>query len=425
MDVNKPAPSLSQENERFLQKPLAIVGLACRLPGHSTTPKKLWDFLERGGVANNDVPKTRFNLKGHYNGSTKPKTMRSPGGMFIEDIDPRDFDASFFGVSGSDATAMDPQQRQLLEVVYECIENAGVPIENLSGAKIGCYVGSYAVDYADMQARNPEDRVPDTVIGIGRAMLSNRISHAFNFKGPSMTIDTACSGSLVGLDVAARYLHTGEADGVICAGANIYLNPEHSIDVGAMKAAGTLTGQCHTFDVKADGYVKAEAINAIYVKRLEDAVRDGDPIRAVLRGIASNSDGRTPGIASPSDEAQAEAIRCAYANAGITNFNDTTYLEFHGTGTQAGDPQEVKGVASVFSASRLPEKPLIIGSIKSNLGHSEPAAGISGVLKAVLAIEHGVIPGNPTFITPNPKIDFEGCRVRAIRHKIPLAAGSL
>ncbi|UKZ80175.1 Type I Iterative PKS [Trichoderma virens FT-333] len=419
MDVNKPAPSLSQENERFLQKPLAIVGLACRLPGHSTTPKKLWDFLERGGVANNDVPKTRFNLKGHYNGSTKPKTMRSPGGMFIEDIDPRDFDASFFGVSGSDATAMDPQQRQLLEVVYECIENAGVPIENLSGAKIGCYVGSYAVDYADMQARNPEDRVPDTVIGIGRAMLSNRISHAFNFKGPSMTIDTACSGSLVGLDVAARYLHTGEADGVICAGANIYLNPEHSIDVGAMKAAGTLTGQCHTFDVKADGYVKAEAINAIYVKRLEDAVRDGDPIRAVLRGIASNSDGRTPGIASPSDEAQAEAIRCAYANAGITNFNDTTYLEFHGTGTQAGDPQEVKGVASVFSASRLPEKPLIIGSIKSNLGHSEPAAGISGVLKAVLAIEHGVIPGNPTFITPNPKIDFEGCRVRAIRHKIP------
>ncbi|KAK4062498.1 uncharacterized protein Triagg1_9984 [Trichoderma aggressivum f. europaeum] len=422
MDVNQTALSLSRENDKFLQKPLAIVGLACRLPGHSTTPKKLWDLLERGGIANNQVPKTRFNEKGHYDGSTKPKTMRSPGGMFIEDIDPKDFDASFFGVSGSDATAMDPQQRQLLEVVYECIENAGVPIENLSGAKIGCYVGSYAVDYGDMQARNPEDRVPDTVIGMGRAMLSNRISHAFNFKGPSMTIDTACSGSLVGLDVAARYLHTGEADGAICAGANLYFSPEHNIDLGAMKVAGSLSGRCHTFDANADGYVKAEAINAIYVKRLEDAVRDGDPIRAVIRGVASNSDGRTPGIASPNDEAQAEAIRCAYANAGITNFNDTAYLEFHGTGTQAGDPQEVKGVASVFSASRSPERPLIIGSVKSNIGHSEPAAGVSGVLKAVLAIEHGVIPGNPTFITPNPKIDFEGCRVRAIRHKIPWPA---
>ncbi|KAL7940526.1 putative polyketide synthase [Trichoderma barbatum] len=422
MAINQTVPPLHPENKTFLQKPLAIVGIACRLPGHSTTPNKLWDFLQHGGVANNQVPKTRFNQNSHYDGSTKPKTMRSPGGMFIEDVDPRDFDASFFGISGSDATAMDPQQRQLLEVVYECIENAGVPIENLSGAKIGCYVGSYAVDYGDMQARDPEDRVPDVILGTGRAMLSNRISHAFNFKGPSMTIDTACSGSLVGLDVAARYLHTGEADGAICAGANLYLSPEHNLDSGAMKATGSLSGRCHTFDAKADGYVKAEAINAIYVKRLEDAVRDGDPIRAVIRGIASNSDGRTPGIASPSDEAQAEAIRSAYANAGITNFHDTAYLEFHGTGTQAGDPQEVKGVASVFSASRLPESPLIIGSIKSNVGHSEPAAGISGVIKTVLAIEHGVIPGNPTFITPNPKIDFEGCRVRAIQHKIPWPA---
>lgn len=170
-----------------------------------------------------------------------------------------------------------------------------------------------------------------------------------------------------------------------------------------MKGAASLSGKCHTFDVKADGYIKAEGVNAVYLKRLSDAVRDGDPIRAVIRGTATNSDGRTPGIASPSAEAQALAIRAAYANAGISDFNQTSYLEFHGTGTQAGDPTEVKGAASVFAPSRDPEKPLYIGSVKSNIGHSEPAAGISGLLKAVLSIENGMIPGNPTFIDPSPK----------------------
>ncbi|KAF4334740.1 polyketide synthase [Fusarium beomiforme] len=404
--------------KQYEQVPIAIVGVACRLPGHSTTPQKLWEFLERGGVARNEAPESRFNLKAHHDGSKKPKTMRSPGGMFIEDIDPKDFDAGFFGISSSDAAAMDPQQRQLLEVIYECLENSGVPLEKLNGANIGCYVGSYAVDYGDMQARNPEDRAPGAVVGIGRAMLSNRVSHFFNFKGPSMTIDTACSGSLVGLDVACRYLHTGEVDGAVIAGANMYFSPEHNLNTGAMKDASSLSGKCHTFDVKADGYIKAEAVNSVFLKRLSDAVRDGDPIRAVIRGSATNSDGRTPGIASPSAEAQAVAIRTAYANAGIADLNATSYIECHGTGTQAGDPEEVRGVSSVFSPTRSPEAPLIIGSIKSNIGHSEPAAGISGLLKAVLAIEHGIIPGNPTFITPNPKIDFDTLRVRATRTKI-------
>ncbi|KAJ5238512.1 polyketide synthase [Penicillium chermesinum] len=406
-------------NKSFSQEPIAVVGMACRLPGHSNSPKELWDFLERGGIAANEAPESRFNLKAHHDGSKKPKTMRSPGGMFIEDIDPKVFDAGFFGISGADALAMDPQQRQLLEVVYECIENSGTPMERLHGAPIACFVGSYGVDYGDMQARDPEDRVPGVTIGVGRAILSNRISHFFNFKGPSMTIDTACSGSLVGVDVACRYLHTGEANGAVIAGANLYLSPEHNTDSGAMKGASSLTGKCHTFDVKADGYIKGEAINAVYLKRLKDAVWDGDPIRAVIRGTATNSDGRTPGIASPSAEAQASAIRAAYANAGISDLNHTGYLECHGTGTQAGDPQEVRALSTVFSPSRINDQPLIIGSIKSNIGHSEPAAGISGLIKAVLAIEHGVIPGNPTFVTPNPKIDFKGLNVRATQNKIP------
>ncbi|KAM3497810.1 hypothetical protein MY10362_008850 [Beauveria mimosiformis] len=405
-----PSPS-----KAFIQEPIAVLGMACRLPGNSTSLKKLWDFLERGGIATNDTPSTRFNLSAHHDGSKKPKTRRTPGGMFIEESDPRDFDAGFFGISGADAAAMDPQQRQLMEVVYECLENSGVPFEKLNSAQVACHVGSYAVDYDAIQARDPEDRAPGAVVGIGRAMLSNRISHFFNFKGPSMTIDTACSGSLVGLDVACRYLHTGEVDGAIIGGANMYFSPEHNLNTGAMSVANSLSGRCHTFDVKADGYCKAEAINCVYLKRLGDAVRDGDPIRAVIPGSATNSDGNTPGIASPNSEAQAAAIRSAYAHAGITNLNDTSYIEFHGTGTQAGDPLEANGVASVFSSSRSAESPLYIGSVKSNIGHSEPAAGVSGLIKAILAIENGLIPGNPTFITPTPNIDFEGLKLQASR----------
>ncbi|KUI66526.1 Lovastatin diketide synthase LovF [Cytospora mali] len=388
-------PGVQQEaRPPYRQEPIAVVGMACRLPGESNTPKALWDFLMRGGIADcTQVPESRFNHAAHYDGSTKPKTMRSPGGLFLENIDVRDFDAAFFATSHIDATTMDPQQRQLLEVVFECLENSGTNLESLNESAVACLVGSYSVDYDYMQARDPEDRPPSVTIGVGRAILSNRISHFLNIKGPS----------LVSLDVACRYLQTGEAVGAIVAGANIYLSPEHVMDSGAMKGAASLSGKCHTFDAKADGYIKAEGVNAVYLKRLSDAVRDGDPIRAVIRGTSTNSDGRTPGIASPSAEAQAMAIRAAYANAGISNFNDTSYLEFHGTGTQAGDPTEVTGAASVFAPSRDPKKPLYIGSVKSNIGHSEPAAGISGLLKAVLSIENGMIPGNPTFIDPNPK----------------------
>lgn len=410
--------------QRFQPEPIAVVGMACRLPGDNNSPHALWEFLERGGIADTTPPASRFRGATHYDGSTKPGTMRSPGGMFLENIDPAKFDAAFFSIGKADAVAMDPQQRQLLEVVYECLENGGVPLEKLDGEAVGVFVGSYAVDYADMQARDPDDRVPSVTIGVGRAILSNRISHFLNVHGPSMTIDTACSGSLVGLDVAARYLATHEIDGALVAGANMYLSPEHVMDSGPMKGASSLSGRCHTFDKKADGYIKAEAVNCVLLKRLADAVRDGDPIRAIIRGTATNSDGKTPGIASPSAEAQAMAARAAYANAGISDLAATGYIEMHGTGTQAGDPQEVKGVASVFAASRAGDAPLVMGSIKSNIGHSEPAAGVSGLIKAVLAVEKGRIPGNPTFIDPNPNIDFEGSRVRATRYTIPWPAAT-
>ncbi|QKX62342.1 uncharacterized protein TRUGW13939_09501 [Talaromyces rugulosus] len=408
---------------QYEQEPMAIVGFGCRLPGGNNSPHKLWQFLEDGGIAPNVVPKSRFNFSGHWDGSHKPGTMRPAGGMFLsDDIDLARFDAGFFEVSGADATAMDPNQRQMLEVVYEGLENAGIPLEKLDGQPVACFVGSYSTDYLDMLQRDAEDRAPGFLIGTGRAVMANRISYFLNIKGPSVTLDTACSGSLVGLDLACRSLQAGEVNMAIVAASNLYLNPDHVMDMGSVGQAHSPTALCHTFDADADGYCKAEAVGCLIVKRLPDALRDRDPIRAIVRGTASNSNGRTRGtggIAQPSGEMQAAAMRAAYTNAGITNFNDTAFLECHGTGTPAGDPEEVNGAASVFSPTREEQRPLIIGSIKSNIGHSEPAAGISGLIKIILAMENGVIPGNPTFIKPSPKIDFTGNKVKATRVAIP------
>ncbi|KAI8283963.1 Fumagillin dodecapentaenoate synthase [Colletotrichum sp. SAR11_57] len=407
------------------QTPVAVVGMACRLPGHSNSPTLLWDFLQRGGIAKNEPPATRFSLAGHHDEHCRPRTMKSPGGMFMEDVDPEVFDGQFFNISRVDCIAMDPQQRILLEVAYECLENAGIPLEAISGKRVGCLVGTNIVDYASMQSRDPENRPESATIGLAWSILSNRISHFLNIHGPSMTVDSACSASLVGVEVACRYLDTHQADGMLVSGASLWLTPEHNEEIGMMRMTQSATGRCHSFDAKADGYAKAEGMNVVYLKRLDDALRDGDPIRAVIRGTATNSDGRTPGIASPSAEAQSAAIRAAYANAGIKNFNDTQYLECHGTGTPAGDPIEVRGAASVFAGTREVGQDLVIGSIKSNIGHSEAAAGLSGLMKVVLALEHGIIPGNPTFVTPNPNIDFAGSRVRPTRMSIKWPEPSL
>ena len=347
------------------KEPLAVVGIACRLPGGTTSPSKLWDFLEEGRVAPNTVPASRFHIAGHWDGSHKPGTMRPAGGMFLspQDVDLADFDASFFEIAGAEAVATDPNQRQILEVVYEGLESAGIPMDAVNGKPVAVFTASFAVDYADMHARNPEDKPGNTGLGVGRAILSNRLSWFFNLKGPSVTVDTACSGSLIALDMAARMLRSGEVDTAIVAASNLYMSPEHVIDDALVGQAHSPTGLCHSFDAAADGYVKAEAVSCLVLKRLETALRDKDPIRAVVRGVAINANGRTNGIGSPSSEAQAAAIRKAYANAGIANLNDTQFLECHGTGTKAGDAIEVAGVAQAFAASRDAERPLVIGSV--------------------------------------------------------------
>lgn len=411
------------------QTPVAVVGMACRLPGHSNSPQAFWEMLLANRIADNHPPTSRFSLNGHFDGSRKPHTMATPGGMWLEDVDIELWDAPFFNIPRSDANVLDPQQRQLLEVVYECLENAGASLDSVKGSRIGCFVAAMSGDYELMQARDPDERAENTVIGVSRSILSNRISHFLDIRGPSMTVDTACSGSLTAIDTACRYLEANQCDGMLVAGINLYMEPSHNEEGGLMRNAASASGRCHTFDVKADGYCRAEAVNAVFLKRLDDAVRDRDPIRAVIRGTACNNDGRTPtGITSPSAQAQTAAIRAAYSNAGIADLDQTTFLECHGTGTQAGDPIEVQGAAAAFATSARADgrcAPLLIGSCKSNIGHSEAGAGISGLIKAVLAIERGVIPGNPTYITPNPKIDFKGSCVEVVGRNLQWPKGAM
>ncbi|GKZ37768.1 type I Iterative Polyketide synthase (PKS) [Aspergillus brasiliensis] len=390
-----------------MAEPIAIVGMACRLPGENLSPSQFWEFLKRGGLASSDVPESRFTIDTHYDETRKPHSMRTPGGKFLENVDLRDFDAGFFNISPGEATAMDPQQRLLLEVVYESLENSGIPLSAVNGAQVGCFVGSFLSDYDYIQARDPDNRPNFILTGIGRAILSNRISHVLNLKGPS---------------------------------------PEHTTDPSSTGAIYTGTGQCHTFDAKADGYAKAEGVGSVVLKRLSDAIRDRDPIRGVIRGWAVNSDGQTAGISTPDAVAQAECIRAAYAKAGIEDRSLTPYVEFHGTGTKAsqypcifqpyllltwdrelqrGDLTEVEGINLAFEPAKNRDQPLMISSVKSNIGHGEAVAGLNGLLKAILTVENGLIPGNPTFLEPSPLIDLDKLNLHVSNRSTPWPQNAL
>ncbi|EPS35514.1 hypothetical protein H072_11030 [Dactylellina haptotyla CBS 200.50] len=383
-----------------LTEPIAIVGLACRLPGEASSGSKFWDMLVNGRSGQCDFPETRFNVDGFYKASGDlAGSINMRGGYFIQD-DIRDFENSFFGINNVEATYMDPQQRKLLEVVYECFESAGAPIEKLSGSNTGCYVGNFIIDYPIMQTRDIDGMHRYGMVGMGSTILSNRISHAFNLNGPSVVLDTACSSSMYCLHAACTALQTGDCDGAIVAAANLIQGIEQQ--VGVMKA-GVLskTSTCHSFDASADGYGRADGVGALYLKRLSDAIRDGDPIRSVIRGSAVNANGKTQGITLPSAEYQEKVIRKAYTKAGL-NIDDTTYVECHGTGTPVGDPIEVDAVSRVFNNPR--RAPLCVGSVKTNVGHSEAASAIASVIKVTMAMENNYIPPTIGISQINPKI---------------------
>ncbi|KAI1084321.1 putative polyketide synthase [Whalleya microplaca] len=398
-------------------EPIAIVGMGCRWPGGVRNPSQLWDLLKnkRDGWAK--FSSDRINVDGFYHpNGQRPGSMSTIGGHLLQE-DPRLFDHSFFGITATEAMSMDPSQRKLLEVTYEAFDNAGIPLEKVFGSRTGVFVGNFNNDHQLMQLRDPDLTLPYAVTGGGPTILSNRINYVFNLQGPSLMVDTACSASMYALHLAVLSLRNGDCDAAIVAGGNLILGPDHQILTSKLGAVSP-TSRCHTFDARANGYSRAEGFGAIYLKRLSDALAEGDLIRAVVRGTSFNANGKTGGISHPSPEGQEAVIRHAYRAAGDLNPDLTGYFECHGTGTPVGDPIEVTALGNVFSSGRQDE-PLLIGSIKPNLGHSEAASAMAQLMKGVLALEHDEIPATIGIENFNPAIDFEGARVQVVTDMTP------
>ncbi|KAI1138623.1 hypothetical protein F5Y05DRAFT_418859 [Hypoxylon sp. FL0543] len=386
--------------------PIAIVGISGRFPGDATSPDKLWDLVAQKRSARSDVPKSRYNIDAFYHPSADHQgTTSARGGHFLKD-DVAAFDAPFFKITAQEAHAMDPQQRMALELSYEALESAGIRIEDVSGSAMGCYMACCVRDYAAIRAIDPDDYPRYEANGsMGTAMIANRISWYFDIKGPSISLDTACSSSLVALHLACQSIRTGETNAALVGATNLILMPHTSNHLSTLSFLSP-DGKSMAFDHRANGYSRGEGVSVIVVKSLADALRDGDVIRAVIRGTSVTQDGRTPGINLPSSEAQEALIRAAYANAGLSP-DQTGFFEAHGPGTPAGDPLEASAIGAVFGKTRTADNPLYIGSIKTNIGHLEAGAGIAGLVKAVYALEKGQIPPNIWFEEANPKLDLE------------------
>ncbi|KAI1015613.1 hypothetical protein LB503_009786 [Fusarium chuoi] len=393
-----------------MEDDIAIVGIGLRFPGDASSPEELWKVLERGESQWSEFPKDRLNIDGYYHPSgDRQGSISFRGAHFIKG-NFASFDASFFSISAEDAKAIDPQQRILLEASYEALENAGIRKEDIDGSDAAVYVGSFVKDYEQICLRDPDWQPQYAATGNGIAIMANRISHFFNLHGPSMTIDTGCSGSLVSVHLASQSLRAKETSLAIAAGAGMILTPNTMMPMTALNFLSP-DGKCFTFDSRANGYGRGEGIGVVVMKRLSDAVRDNDTIRAVIRATKVNQDGHTTGITLPSKEAQVANIKSVYESAGL-DFSQTGYVECHGTGTKAGDWRELKAISESLCTVRDIDNPIVVGSIKPNIGHLEGAAGVAGLIKGVLTLEHAKIPPNINFEKPNPDIDFKEWKVK-------------
>ncbi|KAL4936566.1 hypothetical protein BDV06DRAFT_227771 [Aspergillus oleicola] len=389
---------------------IAVVGLSCRFPGGASDPQKFWELLSNKQSAAGTVPDNRYNVNAfHHEAREKLNTLSACQGHFIQE-DVAAFDAPFFNITSQEAIAMDPTARILLEVTYEAIESAGLPIENLAGSDTSCYVGCFTRDWHEMLMRDAETAPMYSGTGTGFSLLSNRISWFYDMRGPSMTLDTACSSSLVGLHLACQGLRRGESKIAVVCGANLILSPDLGMWLSNLRMTST-DGLSRSFAEGVTGYGRGEGIATLIIKPLKDAMRTGDPIRAVIRGTGVNQDGHTTGITVPNSEAQADLIRSTYQSAGL-DVSQTSYFEAHGTGTAVGDPLELGAVAQAISTNRAADDPLYVGSVKSNIGHLEGAAGLAGVIKCILMLEKGVILPNIHFDRPNERIPFDDWRIK-------------
>ncbi|MDP9587245.1 UNVERIFIED_ORG: amino acid adenylation domain-containing protein [Burkholderia contaminans] len=401
---SRPAAPAVAPREAGTPEPIAIVGMSCRFPGAAHDLDAYWQLLNDGMDAISEVPRERWDVDAYYDPDPEaPGRMYCRFGGFLDDVD--QFDPAFFRITPREAAAMDPQQRLLLEVSHEALEHAGIPVDSLKGSRTGVFVGITTNDYANLQLRNGGGSGIDGYFFTGNPLntAAGRISYGLGVQGPSMAIDTACSSSLTAIHTASQNLRSGECDLAIAGGVNLILSPDNSIAVSRTRALAP-DGRCKTFDAAADGFVRSEGCGALVLKRLSDALAAGDRVLAVLRGSAVNHDGASSGFTAPNGRAQEAVIRQALGGLPAASID---YVEAHGTGTPLGDPVEVEALATVFGADRGEGRRLRIGSVKTNIGHTESAAGIAGVIKVVLSLNHDRIPAHLHFRQPSPLVRWD------------------
>lgn len=393
--------------EKSQKEPIAVIGMGCRFPGGANSPEAFWRLIENGVDAISQVPTDRWNIDALFDPDpSAPGKMASRWGGFIDSID--QFDPGFFGISPREAAQMDPQQRLVLEIAWEALEDAGLTRSDLAGSQTGVYVGihSHSSDYTLYQYADPEAIDIYTGTGTAHNVIGGRLSYLLDLHGPTITVDTACSSSLVAVHLACQSLRGGESQMAVAAGVNLILTPDFTIAASKMHMLAP-DGRCKAFDSSADGFVRGEGCGVVILKRLSDALADGDNILALIRGSAINQDGHTNGLTAPNGLAQQDVIRRALNHAGVTPA-EIGYIETHGTGTSLGDVIELESLIAVFGQRDRDQPPCFLGSAKSNIGHLEGGAGIVGLIKAVLTLQKQTIPPVVHFKTLNPHISLAG-----------------
>ncbi len=391
-----------------IHEPVAIIGMGCRFPGGAAHPRGFWRLLDQGVDAVSDIPDDRWDAEAYYDPQPQtPGKMYTRRGAFLDNV--YDWDPQVFNVSVREAVAMDPQQRLLLEVTWEAIEDAGVPIHTLAGSRTGVFVGTSCDDYAQLILRSncPTHVSAYTSLGTARSVSVGRIAYVFGLQGPVMQIDTACSSSLVAVHKACQSLRNHESDLAFAGGVNLMLSPHTTIGFCQLKALSP-DGRCKTFDANADGYGRGEGCGVVVLKRLSQAIHDGDHVVAIIKGSAVNHNGRSNGLAAPNGAAQTAVIQDAISRANVDPAQ-IGYVETHGTGTVLGDPIELLALDRALG-QRDPNQRVCIGSVKTNIGHLEAAAGVAGIIKTAMALRHGAIPAHLNMNKPNPRIPWDRLR---------------
>ena len=411
------------ELEQERRAPIAVIGLGCRFPGGADDPEAYWRLLRDGIDAVSEVPPERWGLEGLYDPDPDaPGKIATRHGGFLAFERLADFDARFFAISPREALTLDPQQRLLMEVAWEALEHAGQPGDGLVGSRTGVFVGISASDYMQRVSRDRSAIDAYLATGNTHSVASGRLSYLFGLQGPSLSVDTACSSSLVAVHLACQSLRRGECRMALAGGVNVILWPEGTVALSKARMMAP-DGRCKAFDTRADGFVRSEGCGIVVLKLFSDALADGDRILAVIRGMAINQDGRSSGLTAPNGPSQEAVIRDALADGGVSPA-EISYAETHGTGTALGDPIEAQALGAVLREGRDPSRPVMIGSVKTNLGHLESAAGVAGLIKVILALQEGEIPPHLHFKEPSPYIPWADLPIVVAAGRTPWPRGN-